>query len=73
MGHKDFYKLVAKYKFSLALENAVCSDYITEKLWRPLMVGSVPIVYGSPCIRVSNLSILLQSDTVLYLLRDSQL
>ncbi|KAL5018425.1 hypothetical protein ScPMuIL_004147 [Solemya velum] len=51
MGHKDFYQLVAKYKFSLALENAICTDYITEKLWRPLMAGSVPIVYGSLQIR----------------------
>ncbi|XP_050394323.1 alpha-(1,3)-fucosyltransferase 10 [Patella vulgata] len=51
MDHVDFYKLVAKYKFSLAMENGVCPDYVTEKLWRPLMVGSVPIVYGSPTVR----------------------
>lgn len=30
------------------MENSVCEDYITEKLWRPFYVGSVPIVYGSP-------------------------
>ncbi|RXG53484.1 Alpha-(1,3)-fucosyltransferase 10 [Armadillidium vulgare] len=31
-------------------ENAECEDYITEKLWRPLTVGSVPIYWGSPSV-----------------------
>ncbi|XP_063985954.1 alpha-(1,3)-fucosyltransferase 10 isoform X2 [Diachasmimorpha longicaudata] len=44
-------KFVGKYKFTLAFENAVCDDYITEKLWRPLIVGSVPIYYGSPTFK----------------------
>ncbi|GJJ74907.1 hypothetical protein EMPS_07265 [Entomortierella parvispora] len=39
-------ELVSHYKFYLALENTNCEDYITEKLWRPLAVGSVPIVDG---------------------------
>jgi hypothetical protein len=43
---------VARYKFTLSFENAVCNDYITEKLWRPLTVGSVPIYMGSPSVRV---------------------
>ncbi|XP_065199860.1 alpha-(1,3)-fucosyltransferase 10 isoform X2 [Planococcus citri] len=47
----DFLRFVARYKFTLAIENAVCDDYITEKLWRPLMVGSVPIYFGSPTVR----------------------
>ncbi|OWF36238.1 Alpha-(1,3)-fucosyltransferase 10 [Mizuhopecten yessoensis] len=51
MGHGDFYKLISKYKFSLAFENSLCDDYITEKLWRPLMAGSVPIVMGSPKVK----------------------
>lgn len=51
MEHEDFYKLQAKYKFSFAMENAICDDYITEKIWRPLMVGSVPIIHGSPKIK----------------------
>lgn len=53
MDHKDFYKLAAKYKFSLAMENGICDDYITEKVWRPLMVGSLPVVMGSPKIKVN--------------------
>lgn len=45
-------QFVGKYKFVIAFENAVCEDYITEKLWRPLMTGSVPIYLGSPSIEV---------------------
>ena len=52
MSHPDFIRLQAQYKFSLALENGVCNDYMTEKLWRPLEAGSIPIVFGSPRVRV---------------------
>lgn len=48
MDHSQFYHILAQYKFILAFENAVCEDYITEKLWRPLKLGSVPIYYGAP-------------------------
>ena len=47
----EVHNIVSKYKFSLAFENARCYDYITEKFWRPLYVGSVPIVLGSPTIK----------------------
>lgn len=50
---ENLLQFVAQYQFTLAIENAVCDDYITEKLWRPLMVGSIPIYFGSPTIRVS--------------------
>ncbi|XP_067942096.1 alpha-(1,3)-fucosyltransferase 11-like [Watersipora subatra] len=33
------------------MENAVCTDYITEKFWRPLAVGTVPITLGAPNIK----------------------
>lgn len=49
----DTLRLVAKYKFVLALENGICDDYITEKLWRPLIAGSVPVYVGSPTVSVS--------------------
>ena len=32
------------YKFTLAFENGVCTDYITEKFWIALQRNSVPIV-----------------------------
>ena len=37
-----------KYKFYLAFENSYCFDYITEKTWKSLLYGMVPIVYGAP-------------------------
>lgn len=45
-------EFVSKYKFIIAIENAVCYDYVTEKLWRSLIVGSVPIYLGSPVVEV---------------------
>lgn len=48
MKDEDFLRILAKYKFVLAIENAVCLDYITEKLWKVLQVGSVPVYFGAP-------------------------
>jgi hypothetical protein len=39
-------KLIAHYKFYLALENSNCLDYVTEKLFNTLLAGVVPIVNG---------------------------
>ncbi|KAL9972349.1 hypothetical protein ACROYT_G018634 [Oculina patagonica] len=50
MDDKGFHDIIAKYKFTLSFENAICEDYITEKLWRPLVLGSVPIYKGSPTV-----------------------
>ncbi|CAH0561014.1 unnamed protein product [Brassicogethes aeneus] len=46
-----FLEFISQYKFIIAFENSICEDYITEKLWRPLMVGSVPIYLGSPSVK----------------------
>lgn len=65
MDADGFYRIVAQYKFILAFENAVCDDYITEKFWRPLKLGVVPVYYGSPSITdwlPSNRSAILVSD-----------
>lgn len=48
MDEESFYQILAQYKFILAFENAICDDYITEKLWRPLKLGVVPVYYGAP-------------------------
>ena len=50
-GSDEILDLVGKYKFVLSFENALCNDYFTEKFWRPLYAGSVPVVRGSPTIR----------------------
>ncbi|CAN0146769.1 unnamed protein product [Lampetra planeri] len=51
MEAEGFLSLLASYKFVLALENALCDDYVTEKLWRPLVVGAVPVYRGSASAR----------------------
>ena len=51
MDKEGFHKIIAKYKFTVSFENAVCNDYITEKLWRTLSLGSLPIYMGSPSVQ----------------------
>lgn len=40
---KNFSK---QYYFFLAFENAICDDYITEKLFRTLKYDMIPVVFG---------------------------
>lgn len=47
----DFFRFVARYKFVIAIENGVCDDYVSEKFWRAIHLGVVPIYFGSPTIR----------------------
>ena len=39
-------KTLQNYKFYLSFENGICTDYITEKYWKYLEHGLVPIVLG---------------------------
>jgi len=48
LGTATKLKLLRSYKFTLAFENSVCRDYVTEKLFDPFMAGSVPIYRGAP-------------------------
>jgi len=41
---------IAAYKFTLAFENSISQDYVTEKFFEPLIVGSVPVYLGAPNI-----------------------
>jgi hypothetical protein len=41
-------KIIADYKFTLAFENAMTPDYVTEKFFDPLVAGSVPVYLGAP-------------------------
>lgn len=43
--------LSSEYLFTIAIENSINYDYITEKLWHPLICGSVPIYLGAPNIK----------------------
>ena len=38
--------LKPKYYFYFSMENTMCNEYITEKLYYPLIYGLVPVVYG---------------------------
>ncbi len=40
--------VMARYKFTLAFENSISRDYVTEKFFDPLTVGSVPVYRGAP-------------------------
>ncbi|XP_067945380.1 4-galactosyl-N-acetylglucosaminide 3-alpha-L-fucosyltransferase FUT6-like [Watersipora subatra] len=47
LGYNQYMKNIAKhYKFYIAFENSDCEDYITEKFWRSLHLGMIPIVRG---------------------------
>ena len=41
-------EIIAHYKFTLAFENSICDDYVTEKFFDPLAFGSVPVYLGAP-------------------------
>jgi hypothetical protein len=38
------------YKFVIAFENSIDTDYVTEKFYEPLIAGSVPVYFGAPNI-----------------------
>ncbi len=40
-------KILARYRFTLAVENSISSDYVTEKFFEPLIAGSIPIYLGA--------------------------
>ena len=40
-----------QYKFALAFENSRATDYVTEKLFRCLACGTVPVYLGAPNVR----------------------
>jgi len=43
-------QIISQYKFTIAFENAIAEDYVTEKFFEPLIAGSVPVYLGAPNI-----------------------
>ena len=43
--------LMQEYWLSIAFENAIDVDYVTEKLYQPLIAGSIPVYFGAPNAR----------------------
>ncbi len=35
--------LLRKYKFTIAIENYLSHDYVSERFYQPLLAGSVPV------------------------------
>lgn len=50
LGRESKLQTIRTYKFTLAFENAIAKDYVTEKFYDPLLVGSVPVYLGAPNI-----------------------
>jgi len=49
-GYKSKQKILSEYKFTIAFENAIYPDYVTEKFYDPLLAGSIPVYLGAPNI-----------------------
>jgi hypothetical protein len=50
LGRRTKLATIAPYRFTLAFENSIARDYVTEKFFDPLIVGSVPVYRGAPNI-----------------------
>ena len=40
--------IIADYRFYLAIENSISLDYVSEKVYEALLVGTIPIYLGAP-------------------------
>lgn len=47
-GRRSKLETIARYKFTLAFENSIAHDYVTEKFFDPFIAGSVPVYLGAP-------------------------
>ncbi len=47
-GRSTKLETFGRYRFTLAFENSIGEDYVTEKFFDPLVAGSVPVYLGAP-------------------------
>jgi hypothetical protein len=48
LGRQSKLATISRYHFCLSLENSQAPDYVTEKLFDPLMSGTIPVYRGAP-------------------------
>jgi hypothetical protein len=41
-------RVLREYKFLVVFENSNCNQYVSEKLWRALSIGVIPVYFGAP-------------------------
>jgi len=47
---KEKLETIKEYKFTIAFENEQAYNYVTEKIYQPFVVGSIPMCWGAPNI-----------------------
>jgi hypothetical protein len=47
LGSATKLQTIARYKFTIAIENSISPDYVTEKVFDALIAGSVPLYRGA--------------------------
>lgn len=47
-GRETMLSVIARYKFTLVLENSLADDYVSDKFFDALIMGSVPVYRGAP-------------------------
>jgi len=50
-GFQSILDILPYYKFYLAFENSIATDYVTERVFHALAAGTVPIYYGAENIK----------------------
>jgi hypothetical protein len=50
-GWASVLEVLPRYKFYLAFENSRTTDYVTERIFHALVVGTVPVYLGAPNVR----------------------
>ncbi len=48
LGRATKLSTISRYRFTIAIENSIARDYVSEKLFDPLVAGSVPVYLGAP-------------------------
>ncbi len=49
-GVKTKLRVLRRYQYTLAFENSLAADYVTEKFYQPLLTGTILIYLGAPNI-----------------------